>query len=171
VYRATTTRLTDRVESVSIRPVISTSVRRRTDRRVWWITLLLRVMGTIISTAFLTMFVPTNWQASVHEWLGLGPFPRTSVFEYLTRSIAALYGFHGALLLLVSTDPVRYRAIVDYIGILNVTFGVMLIAVDLFAGMPWWWTAFEGPSIIPFGVLLLVLNRGSDRTPSSFEST
>ena len=154
------------MESVSIRAVLSTSVTAARDRRVLWIKLLLRVMGTITVTAFLTMVVPPNWQAAVHEWLGLGPFPRSPVFDYLTRSIAALYGFHGVLLLVVSSDPVRYRAIVDYIGILNVTFGLMLIAIDLYAGMPWWWTAFEGPSIIPFGVLLLVLNRGTARTPS-----
>jgi hypothetical protein len=48
------------------------------------------------------------------------------------------------LLLIISADPARYRVIVNYIGILNVTFGLMLIAIDLFAGMPWWWTAFKG---------------------------
>ena len=66
-------------------------------------------------------------------------------------------------MLLVSSDPVRYRPILNYIGIVNVTFGLMLIAIDLFAGMPWWWTAFEGPAIIPFGILLLMLNRASAR--------
>jgi hypothetical protein len=61
--------------------------------------------------------------------------------------------------LLVSADPVKYRTIVDYIGVLNVTFGAMLVGIDLYAGLPWWWTAFEGPAIIPFGILLLFLNR------------
>lgn len=103
--------------------------------------------------------------AAVHEGLGLGPFPRSPVVDYLARSIAGLYGFHGLLLLLVSSDPVRYRPIVDYIGALNVTFGLMLIGIDLFAGMPWWWTAFEGPAIIPFGIVLLVLNRARRADP------
>ena len=149
--------------------MLTTSVTTVTNRYVWWIKVLLRVMGTVTVTAFLTMVLPTNWQAAVHEWLGLGPFPRSPVFEYLARSIAGLYGFHGVLLLVVSSDPVRYRAIVDYIGIVNVTFGLMLIGIDLSAGMPWWWTAFEGPAIIPAGVLLLVLNRGTSRTPSRVE--
>jgi hypothetical protein len=133
------------------------------NRRLWWIKVLLRVMGTITAAAFLTMTMPPDWMAALHERLGLGPFPRSPVVDYLARSVAGLYGFHGVLLLLVSSDPVRYRLIVNYIGILNVTFGLMLIAIDLFAGMPWWWTAFEGPAIIPFGVLLLVLNRDGDR--------
>lgn len=120
---------------------------------------MLRAMGAVTTTAFLTILLPPEWMAAVHERAGLGPFPRSPAVDYLARSIAGLYGFHGVLLLLVSSDPVRYRPIVNYIGILNVTFGVMLIAIDVFAGMPWWWTAFEGPSIIPFGILLLLLNR------------
>jgi hypothetical protein len=32
-------------------------------------------------------------------------------------------------------------------------------------GMPWWWTAFEGPAIIPFGILLLLLNRAAGKHP------
>jgi hypothetical protein len=132
-------------------------------RAIWWTALLLRVMGVMTGIAFLTMVLPPEWMASVHERLGLGPFPRSPVVDYLARSIAGLYGFHGVLLLILSTDPVRYRPIVIYVGILNVTFGVMLIAIDLFAGMPWWWTAFEGPAIIPFGILLLLLNRAAGK--------
>jgi hypothetical protein len=143
--------------------VPSVVVEAPSDSRVRWIKSLLRVMGTVTATAFLTMLLPPHWHAGIHEWLGLGPFPRSPVVDYLARSIGALYGFHGVLLLIVSTDPVRYRAIVSYIGILNVTFGMMLIAIDLYAGLPWWWTAFEGPAIIPFGVLLLLLNGTQDR--------
>jgi hypothetical protein len=128
-------------------------------RRVRWIKLLLRLMGTVTVTAFLTIVMPPDWMARIHERIGLGPFPSSPVVEYLARSIAGLYGFHGVLLLLVSCDPVRHRPIVNYIGILYVSFGVMLIAIDLSAGMPWWWTVFEGPSIIPFGIILLLLNR------------
>src|SRR3712207_5837294 len=89
-------------------------------RRVWWMKVLLRIMGTMTAVAFLTMLMPPDWMAAVHDRLGLGPFPRSAVVDYLARSIAALYGFHGVLLLLVSTDPVRYRPIVIYVGILNI---------------------------------------------------
>ena len=36
---------------------------------------------------------------------------------------------------------------------------LVLIGVDLAAGMPWWWTASEGPGGVVFGALLLVLAR------------
>jgi hypothetical protein len=81
------------------------------------------------------------------------------VVDYLARSVAALYGFHGALLLLVSTNPAKYRTIVSFIAILNIAFGVMLVVIDLHAGMPMLWTLFEGPSIIVFGILIAWLNR------------
>ena len=121
--------------------------------------LLLRLAGVLTISAFLAMFLPTDWMASTHERLGLGEFPRSPLVEYLTRSVAALYGFHGALLLLISRDPVKYRTIVQPVSVMNDAFGVMMLLIDLHAGMPWWWTAGEGLPIIVFGVVIGYLNR------------
>ena len=104
------------------------------------------------------MFLPVEWMASTHRWLGLGEFPRVPLVDYLTRSVAALYGFHGVLLLLVSTDPRKYRAIVSYVAIMNVIFGIIMIVVDVHAGMPLPWTLLEGPPIVLFGIVLFGLN-------------
>lgn len=123
--------------------------------------LLLRLAGVITTFAFLAMLLPTDWMASTHERLGLGEFPRSPLVDYLTRSVAALYGFHGALLLLISRDPVKYRTIVQFVAVINVAFGVMMLLIDLHAGMPWWWTAGEGPPIIVFGVVIGYLNRSA----------
>ena len=87
---------------------------------------LLRFAGCVTVSAFLAIFLPVEWMASTHRWLGLGEFPRAPVVDYLARSIAALYGFHGGLLLLVSGDPIRYRSIVSYIAFLNVVFGLIV---------------------------------------------
>ena len=57
---------------------------------------LLRLAGSVTASAFLAIFLPVEWMASTHRWLGLGEFPRAPVVDYLARSIAALYGFHGA---------------------------------------------------------------------------
>jgi len=123
--------------------------------------LLLRLAGVITTFAFLAMLLPTDWMASTHERLGLGEFPRSPLVDYLTRSVAALYGFHGALLLLISRDPVKYRTIVQFVAVINVAFGVMMLLIDLHAGMPWWWTVGEGPPIIVFGVVIGYLNRSA----------
>lgn len=122
--------------------------------------ILLRLAGCVMVMAFPAMLLPVDWMADTHRWLGLGEFPRTPVVDYLTRSIAALYGFHGALLLLISRDPVHYATVVRYVGVMNIVFAAMVIAIDLHAGMPGYWTWLEGPPIAAFGVVVLYLSRG-----------
>lgn len=134
------------------------------DARRRLLTGVLRLAGTITITAFLTILLPVEWMASTHRWLGLGEFPRAPVVEYLARSIAALYGFHGVLLLIVSTNPVKYRAIVWFIAVMNVAFGFIVMAIDVHAGMPAWWTLGEGPPIIAFGIVIAILNAGMPTT-------
>ena len=129
-----------------------------TPWRLRAIVFLLRLGGAVTVCAFFAMFLPVEFMASTHNLLGIGEFPRSPLVDYLTRSVAALYGFHGCLLLLISTDPVRYRAFVYYAAIMNMAFGVLMVAIDLHAGMPLLWTLLEGPPIIAMGMALAVLN-------------
>jgi len=129
------------------------------DRRVRVLVVLLRVAGGATASAFLAIFLPVDWMAATHRWLGLGEFPRAPVVDYLARSIAALYGFHGVLLLIISGDPVRYRTIVSYVAVMNIVFGGLVFAIDLNAGLPTAWTVLEGPPIALFGVAMAYLNR------------
>ena len=124
------------------------------ETRLRLLIFLLRLAGTVTVTAFLAMFLPVEWMVSTHRWLGLGEFPRTAVVDYLARSAAALYGFHGVLLLLISRDPIKHLTIVRFVACMNILFGVMIIAIDLHAGMPLLWTLLEGPPIIAFGLVL-----------------
>ena len=124
-----------------------------------WLVVLLRIGGTILSTAFLAVFLPVDWMAATHEWLGMGEYPRRPVVEYLARSVAALYGFHGVLLFIVSGDPLRYRTIVWYLAIMNVLFGAAVTVIDWVAGMPAYWTFGEGPPVVAIGIMIGVLNR------------
>jgi hypothetical protein len=118
---------------------------------------LLRLSGSGLMLAFLAILLPVDWMAATHPWLGLGEFPRTPIVDYLTRSIAALYGFHGVFVWMVSRDPERYRAFVWFAAVMNIVFGAMMIAIDLHAGMPAIWTAIEGPSIIAMGAAIAAL--------------
>ncbi len=120
---------------------------------------LLRLGAAMTLMAFITMLLPESVMAETHRWLGLGEFPASPLVDYLTRSISALYGFHGVLLFLVSRDVVRYRAIVIYVGVMNLVLGFMLLGIDLHAGLPWYWTLAEGPSLLVLGPILLYLVR------------
>ena len=125
--------------------------------------LLLRLAGTVMVMAFLAVLLPVDSMAATHRWLGLGDFPRAPIVDYLARSIALLYGFHGVLVLIVSGDPVRYRAIVWYLAVMNMLFGAIIVAIDIHAGLPSAWTLLEGPPVIAFGIVIGLLNRQSGR--------
>ena len=132
-------------------------IERNWQERV--LVILLRIGGVMTILAFPTIFLPVSWMAATHAWLGMGEFPRTPIVDYLARSIAALYGFHGVLLLIISTNVRRFRPLVVYAGCMNLVLGPLMLGIDLHAGMPWYWTAVEGPPLIAMGGLLLFLAR------------
>ena len=125
-----------------------------------WVVFLLRFAAIALMFAFGAVFLPISWMQWTHEGLGMGPFPDVPLVEYLTRSIALLYGFHGVLNLLASFDIHRYRLFVKFSAWVNIVHGIGMFVIDLKAGMPWYWTVAEGPPIAVLGLLLLLLLRG-----------
>jgi hypothetical protein len=79
--------------------------------------------------------------------------------DYLARSISALYAIHGGLLLLVSGDVRRHARVVAYLAVTAIGFGLLMIGIDLHAGMPVRWTIGEGPPVLVLGIVILVLLR------------
>ena len=120
----------------------------------------------MLISAFGAVLLPTDWMAATHRWLGMGEFPQAPLTDYLVRSVSALYGFHGVLLFLVAAEPVRHQRIVRYLGVMDIVFGLMLLWIDLHAGMPVLWTMFEGPPLVAVGVLVLILLSRATKRPS-----
>lgn len=116
-----------------------------------------RFGAVVLLTATLAVFLPFPWMASTHTWLGLGSLPDLPIIQYLTRSLSALYAFHGAILWLLATDVRRYAPAIRLMAWGDVVFGLTLLGVDLTAGMPWYWTAAEGPWLIGYAALVLWL--------------
>ncbi len=125
-----------------------------------WTVILLRLAGVLMLLAFGAVFLPTEWMAASHRWLGLGEFPASPLVDYITRSASALYGIHGGLYLVVASDVRRYVGVLVYLAWMAIVFGVLMVGVDLHAGLPLYWTLGEGPPVAAFGALLLVLRRG-----------
>lgn len=124
------------------------------ERALKWI---LTLAGAVLLSAALFVILPTAWMARSHEALGLGAFPDAPLTQYLTRSIAALYAIHGALVLLAASDVRRYGSFVRLIGATDAAFGLAMLGIDLHAGMPRWWTLAEGPGLVAIGTLVFVL--------------
>jgi hypothetical protein len=59
----------------------------------------------------------------------------------------------------MASDLDRYRPLVRFFGVCLALLGIVFTCVDLAAGMPWWWTALEGPGAVPVGALVYFLVR------------
>jgi hypothetical protein len=126
--------------------------------------LLLRIDPAVVLCAAPCALLPFSWMDTVHrDWLGLGPLPDAVFTRYMARSLALLYAMHGTVVLLVTLDWKRYRPFVPVLAWLHVSFGCAMFLIDLDAGIPWWWTAGEGPPLTAFGITLLVLYRRASR--------
>lgn len=134
---------------------MSTSVTAREK----WLVILLRLAGGLLLLAFVAIFLPVEWMAASHRWLGLGEFPESPLVDYLTRSASALYGIQGGLYLVVAAHVRRLSAVARYLGVMNVVLGVVMTGIDLNAGMPLYWTWSEGPPLAAFGLVMLWLLR------------
>lgn len=44
---------------------------------------------------------------------------------------------------------------------MNILFGLVVLAIDIHAGLPTAWTALEGPPLALFGIVIAVLNRST----------
>ncbi len=129
--------------------------------------LVLRAIGAVSLLATLAVFMPRSWMAITHRWLGLGEFPRGAIVDYLARSLSALYAMTGGMLWIMGGDVRRYAGMIRYWGWGMIVFGVVLAGVDAAAGLPLYWTAGEGVSVVVFGGILLVLEKMAFRRASA----
>ena len=127
---------------------------------------LLRFGGAVMLMALGAVIMPSEWMSVIHQRLALGELPQGPIVGYLTRSVSVLYALHGALLLFLASDLRRYLPVVRFLAVAGVFFGVVIIGIDYFVGMPVWWTVGEGVSVIGFGVVILWLT-GLKRFPSA----
>ncbi len=133
-----------------------------------WLRLLLYFAAAWLLLAALAVLLPTVWMAETHRRLGMGEFPERPLTEYLTRSIAALYAYHGAMMLLLARDVRRFLPMIKLVGYGEALFGATILGIDWYAGMPWFWTALEGPSLIGFGIVVLWLSHREAFPPALF---
>lgn len=116
--------------------------------------LLLRIVGLITVSAVVPTFMPFSWMEATHRWLGMGDLPDATIVHYLTRSTSLLYAAHGAVVVYVSFNVARYLPALRFTaGVLGFC-GISLSAIDVWAGMPLFWTVSEGPFLILAAVVL-----------------
>ena len=121
--------------------------------------ILLRLIGTSSLFALIFVAAPRSWMLSIHAWLGMGQMPEAPVVGYLARSTSAFYAGLGGLFWVASFDLFRHRLVLIYLGAAVALFGVMLLIVDWWEGLPLMWKVWEGPVVIGLGLAVLFLSR------------
>lgn len=127
------------------------------QRRQWLLAWLLRLCGIIDVLALFVAVMPKAWIASIHAQLDMGLFPEDVLTHYLARSTSLMYGFHGAILLYVSFDVIRYLRLIRWMAVLAIVHGVLIFAIDWHTGMPVWWMLGESGLLVVWGATILIL--------------
>ena len=112
--------------------------------------------------AFAAAFLPRTAMAAAHRWLGLGDFPDTAITFYLSRSTSVLYGVHGVLMSYVALTLKHHWRLVPVFGWMHVLIGLSMLAIDIGAPMPVYWTAAEGVPVAALGAGLVYLSKLAD---------
>ena len=137
---------------------------RRAESLLKWI---FRVLGAFMVVAFVPMLMPTAWMETANDWLGLDPFQRSVLMEYLTRTLSGVYGILGLLSLYVSRDVVRYRDLIAFFAWVMVGFAIFLTILDFRIGMPASWSWTEGPPSAILGLVVIWLTRHVETRPGA----
>jgi len=119
--------------------------------------MLLRASAVLLLTAVIPAVMPFAWMKVIHRFLGMGELPEGPIIGYLTRSLSAVYAFHGALVFFVSLDVPRYLPVVKCLAVLCILFGVGMLVLDVVVRMPLFWILCEGPLIGILGIVILWL--------------
>ena len=144
-------------------PAKPASARSASRSALQWV---LRFDGIVLCCAVFAILLSDARMNEMHEGMGMGPLPEGELVSYLTRTVSGLYFLRGVLVLLCSTDVLRYLPVVRLLGWGNLAFGVFVLILDLRLGMPAFWTWMEGPSVIGIGLVMLVLAGAVAREPS-----
>jgi hypothetical protein len=121
--------------------------------------LILNACGALTLLALPAVFLPQSAMDSFHRQLGLGRLPEGPIVQYMARSLAALYAAFGSMTLVLAYDVKRFAPLVTWWGIAALVLGVLLIGIDLTAGMPTQWMLGEVVFILCAGAAVLLLQR------------
>jgi hypothetical protein len=118
---------------------------------------LLRGAALMLLMALIPAVMPFAWMKDIHCYLGMGELPDGPIVGYLTRSLSAMYAFHGAIVMFVSCDVRRYVSLIRFLAVLGFLFGIGMLVLDICVDMPLAWSVSEGPFIMILSSLMFRL--------------
>ena len=132
---------------------------------------ILRLCAVVAGIAIVAVFMPDAWMNVAHRWVGLGDFPSTPITHYMARSLSARYVMYGGVYWIVSYDVRRHAPVIRYLAMAGILFAILVLVIDKNADLPASWTFVEGPIVLVFSVLILVLVRRVEKAPAADRRT
>jgi hypothetical protein len=135
---------------------------RAVSKRQQTLALVLRALGCLDLLAILAVVMPVEWLQAGHRAAGLGTFPAAPIVGYLARSTSAMYVLHGAIVVFISFDVVRYERLIRFMAFAALFHGAVMLGIDVAQQMPTFWQYAEGPGFAATGAIVLWCQRRSD---------
>ncbi len=117
----------------------------------------LRINGAITSLALLAVFMPLDWMKQTNDYLQIGPVPSGALFEYLARTVSAMYAIHGGLCFVLARDVRRFGPVITYVACVEMAFAGVVLWIDWAVHMPRAWVAVEAPTVVAVSGTILFL--------------
>jgi hypothetical protein len=136
-------------------------------RQQRFLALVLSSFGCFDCLALIAVLLPGSVLHAASLRLGLAPLPADPLVGYLARSASLMYALHGATVLFVSFDMLRYWELIRFLALLAIVHGLLILGIDLAEGMPGWWQIVEGPSFSLTGIVVLLLQRTAGTSSAS----
>lgn len=124
--------------------------------------LVLRAIGCLDLLALVAVAMPDHWLETAHRLAGLGTLPAGPIVGYLARSASAMYVLHGAIVVFISFDVVRYERLIRFMALAALVHGAVILGIDLAQPMPILWRYGEGPAFAATGLVVLWLQGRPD---------
>jgi hypothetical protein len=73
-----------------------------------------------------------------------------------------MYVLHGAIVVFISFDVVRYERLIRFMAFAALFHGAVMLGIDVAQQMPTFWQYAEGPGFAATGAIVLWCQRRSD---------
>jgi len=114
------------------------------------------ITGILYLLAVVGLFLPVSACESIAGFFGIETLPDSPLIMYAIRTMSATYIGIGVFFIILALNPLKYRVLVPFSGIVAVFIGVVCAISGPIVGMPAFWYLGDSLSCAVLGVLILV---------------
>jgi hypothetical protein len=114
------------------------------------------VTGILCLLSVVWLFLPFSVYEAIGRSFGIEPLPDWPLFMYAMRTMAATFIGIGAYFIILALEPMKYKVLVPFSGLVAVFIGMVCVIAGTTAAMPVMWYLADALSCIILGSLILI---------------